>query len=386
MNILNIISSVNPACGGAIEGSMQLGLGLEMENHRVEFASLDSPDAPYVKQTQLPVHALGPAKLGYGFAPRFVPWLRANRARFDVVIVNGLWQFHSFGTWLALRNSSTPYVLFTHGMLDPWFKKQYPLKHLKKWLYWPWADYRVVRDARAVLFTCEEERRLARESFWLYRCNEVVVNFGTSGPANEPAFTAKKFYGQYPETRNKKLALFMGRIHPKKGCDLLIEAFARVLGPRDDWHLVIAGPDQVGWQETLMLRARELGMESRITWTGMIKDALKWGALQAAEAFVLPSHQENFGVVVAEALASSVPALLSNKINIWREVKDDGAGIVAEDTLEGTCGLLQSYIGMPEANRLAMREAAKSCFTRRFEVSKAVQSLHGVLAQATSLS
>jgi glycosyltransferase involved in cell wall biosynthesis len=148
--------------------------------------------------------------------------------------------------------------------------------------------------------------------------------------------------------------------------------------------LVIAGPDQVGWQEKLTHRARQLGVDSRITWTGMIKDALKWGAFQAAEAFVLPSHQENFGVVVAEALASSVPALLSNKINIWREVKADGAGIVADDTLEGTCGLLQSYISMPEPNRLAMREAAKSCFNRRFEVRKAVQSLHGVLAQVTN--
>jgi glycosyltransferase involved in cell wall biosynthesis len=383
MNILNIISSVNPEYGGAIAGSMQLGLGLEFAKHRVEFASLDSPVAPFVRQTQLPVHALGPAMLGYGFGTKFVPWMRANRARYDVVIVNGLWQFHSFGAWLALHKSSTPYVLFPHGMLDPWFKKQYPLKHLKKWLYWPWADYRVLRDARAVLFTCEEERQLASSSFWLYRCNEVVVNFGTSGPACEPEFAVQSFFALYPELRNKKLALFMGRIHPKKGCDLLIEAFARVLGPHQDWHLVIAGPDQIGWRDRLEFRARELGVDSRITWTGMIKDELKWGAFQAAEAFVLPSHQENFGVVVAEALACGVPALLSNKINIWREVCADGAGIVAEDTLEGTCRLLQSYIDLPDVNRLAMREAAKSCFSQRFEVRKAVQSLYAVLAQVT---
>jgi glycosyltransferase involved in cell wall biosynthesis len=141
--------------------------------------------------------------------------------------------------------------------------------------------------------------------------------------------------------------------------------------------LVIAGPDQIGWRDRLEFRARELGVDSRITWTGMIKDELKWGAFQAAEAFVLPSHQENFGVVVAEALACGVPALLSNKINIWREVCADGAGIVAEDTLEGTCRLLQSYIDLPDVNRLAMREAAKSCFSQRFEVRNAV------LAQVT---
>ena len=78
--------------------------------------------------------------------------------------------------WLALESLRkqgfhTPaYFVFTHGMLDPWFKRTYPLKHLKKWLYWPWAEYRVLRDAQAVLFTCEEERILARQSFWLYKC------------------------------------------------------------------------------------------------------------------------------------------------------------------------------------------------------------------------
>ena len=150
-------------------------------------------------------------------------------SRYDAVIVNGIWQFHSFGAWRALRNSSTPYVLFTHGMLDPWFKKQYPLKHLKKWMYWPWAEYRVLRDAQAVLFTCEEERVLARESFWLYRCNEVVVSYGTAKPKGDPELERQEFFTRYPELRGKKLALFMGRIHPKKGCDLLIEAFAKVL-------------------------------------------------------------------------------------------------------------------------------------------------------------
>ena len=85
------------------------------------------------------------------------------------MIVNGIWQYNSFGAWRVTPHSSTPYVVVTHGMLDPWFKRAFPFKHLKKWLFWPWADYRVLRDAAAVLFTSEEERRLATQSFWLYR-------------------------------------------------------------------------------------------------------------------------------------------------------------------------------------------------------------------------
>jgi glycosyltransferase involved in cell wall biosynthesis len=386
MKILHVISSVNPAGGGPIEGIKQLGTTLSFAGHQVEIASLDPPGAPYLARSPLPVYPLGPSKLKYGFSPRLIPWLRANRTQYDALIVNGIWQFHSFGTWRALRNSDTPYVLFTHGMLDPWFKKQYPLKHFKKWMYWPWGDYRVLRDAQAVLFTCEEERVLARKSFWLYRCNEVVVSYGTATPRGDPQQERREFFAAYPELRGKKIALFMGRVHPKKGCDLLIEAFAKVLGQRSDWHLVIAGPDQVGWQDELDHRAAQLGLAPRITWTGMISGKMKWGALRAAEVFVLPSHQENFGIAVAEALAVGTPALISRKVNIWREIESDGAGIAADDTLQGACNLLQLYAEMQEEQKVSMRHAAHTCFEQRFEIAKAAETLRNVLASVAGVN
>jgi glycosyltransferase involved in cell wall biosynthesis len=379
MNILHIISSVNPAGGGPIEGIRQLGSALTSEADTIEIASLDAPDAQFLKECTLPVHALGPARLKYRFTKGFVPWLRANRSRYDVVIVNGIWQYQSYGTWLALRKSSTPYVVFPHGMLDPWFKKRYPLKQIKKWMYWPWAEYRVLRDARAVLFTSEEERSLARESFWLYRCNEVVVNYGTSRPMRDVDNDAREFLAQYPELKDKKVLLFMGRIHPKKGCNLLIDSFSKVLRRKSEWHLVIAGPDQVGWKKKLEIRAAQLGVAQRVTWTGMLSGQMKWGALRVAHAFVLPSHQENFGVAVVEALAVGVPVLISNKVNIWREIKADGAGLVSEDTLQGLCDLLESYVQMPADKQQAMGCAATRCFDQRFEVKRAAQTLHRVL-------
>ncbi len=386
MNILHIMNSVNPASGGPIEVVKQLWTTPISGRHHVEIVSLDPPDAPHVKQCPVLVHPLGPAKLGYAFSARLVPWLRANHGRFDAAIVNGIWQFHSFGAWRALHDSSTPYVLFTHGMLDPWFKKQYPLKHVKKWMYWPWAEYRVLRDAQAVLFTSEEERVLARQSFWLYRCNEIVVNYGTAKPSGNPELELNQFFSRYPELRNKKLVLTMGRIHPKKGYDLLIEAFAKVLGPHSQWHLVIAGPDQVGWQKKLNHRAEQLGVASRITWTGMISGSLKWGAYRAAEIFVLPSHQENFGVVVAEAMAVGLPPLISNKVNIWREIEADGAGMVGEDTLQGTCDLLQNYLEMPDQETQAMRQRARNCFEQRFQIDRAVETLLALLKSVTGVN
>jgi glycosyltransferase involved in cell wall biosynthesis len=374
MKILHVINSVNPAGGGPIEGVRQLGAANESQGHKVSVASLDAPDAGYLRTFMFPVYPLGPGLLKYSYCKRLVPWLRENASKFDIVIVNGIWQYQSFAVQQALRDGSVPYVVYTHGMLDPWFKKRYPLKHLKKMLYWP-REYRVLRDASAVLFTCEEERVLARQSFRPYRCNEVVVKYGTAGPQGDPQAELEAFYAKYPQLRGKRLALFMGRLHEKKGCDLLLQAFAKVLAAEEDWQLVMCGPDQVGWQAKLAAMAERLNIAQRVTWAGMVSGDLKWGAMRAAEVFVLPSHQENFGIVVAEALACGTPVLISNKVNIWREVQLHGAGIVGADDLDGTCTVLKTWLEMSGEAKTEMRRRARACFVEEFEIHKASETL-----------
>jgi glycosyltransferase involved in cell wall biosynthesis len=380
LRILHTIHSVNPAGGGPIEGLKQISAVNRNHGHVIEIASMDAPGAPWVRECPLPCHAMGPSLFGYGYNSRFVPWLREHRRDYDVVIVNGIWQYNAFGTWRALRGTPTPYFVFTHGMLDPWFKRTYPLKHLKKWLYWPWADYRVLRDATAVLFTCEEERRLARQSFWLYKCDESVVNYGTAGPAGDPAAQRRLFLERFPALAGKRLLLFLGRVHVKKGPDLLFKAFAAILreSPAEqtrDLHLVMAGPNDHPYAREMVALAKTLGLSDRVTWTGMITGDLKWGAFYAADAFVLPSHQENFGIAVAEALACGLPVLISNKVNIWREIQLHKAGLVEADDVEGTYILMERWLNMPAADRDLMRGRAKECFDERFHVNQTAQLL-----------
>lgn len=375
LRILHVITSVDPRTGGPIEGIKQLsGVHFELGN-TVEVATLDSPDAEYIVGFPLRVHALGPSYTHYRYSPRLLPWLRKNADRFDIIIVNGIWQYGGFAVWRALYRTRKPYFVFTHGMLDPWFKRTYPLKHAKKWLYWPWGEYRVLRDAAAVLFTCEEERLQARESFWLYRCNEAVVSYGTAVPDGDPAIQRDQFLMRYPELHGKRIILYLSRIHPKKGCDLLIEGIADSLIRDPALHLVMAGPDQAAMTNGLQALAKSLGIEARITWTGMLGGDLKWGAYRAAEAFILPSHQENFGIVVSEAMACGTPVLISDKVNIWREVVADGAGLVAKDTVGGTRSLLGKWLALDQAERTAMGVRARKSFENRFEIHRAAWSL-----------
>jgi glycosyltransferase involved in cell wall biosynthesis len=375
MRILRSIRSVSPAGGGPIEGIKQVAKVHAAAGHETELISLDDPDDPWVRDCPVKVHALGPVKSSYGYSRKFVPWIAEHRKEYDAVIVSGLWQYSGFGAWRALRGTDTPYFVFPHGMLDPWFRRAYPLKHLKKWLYWPWADYRLLRDARAVLFTSEEERRAARESFWLYRCNEVVVNYGIAGPGADAALQRSAVLARFPELDGRRVFLYLGRIHEKKGCDLLIRAFAKTAAADDSIRLVFAGPDQTGWADELRALGASLGIADRIVWTGMIAGDLKWGMLRLAEVFILPSHQENFGIAVAEALACGTPVLISNKVNIWREIEADGAGLVDDDDEPGTVRLLQRWLATPSDQKEEMRKVAQRSFQTRFEVTQAAASL-----------
>lgn len=382
LRILHVISSVNPSGGGPIEGLKRIA-SVDVECGRsVEVVCLDAPSDDWVKGFPVPCHALGPGTIGnYRYSAKLVPWLRANRHRYDAVFVNGIWQYHTFAAWRALSGTETPYFVFTHGMLDPWFKRRYPLKHLKKWVFWPWSEYRVLRDAAAVLFTCENERLLAKESFWLYRCKESVISYGTSRPPSGADEQRALFSEKFSALHGKRQLLFLGRVHEKKGPDLLFRAFAslrdRCPEKLSNVHIVMAGPNDHEYGREMQELVAELRLSDSVTWTGMLTGDMKWGAFRSAEAFILPSHQENFGIAVAEAMACGIPVLISDQVNIWREIAEAGAGFVEPDTLDGTERLIQRWLDTQPSAWRDMGLKAEQCFNDRFTVERTAESVVG---------
>ena len=381
MRILHIIGTLNPAAGGPTE-SVRVLLSYGPIGYTGEVVTLDDPKSPYLQNIDFPVHALGPTRTTYGFNRKLMAWLIANRDRFDGVVVNGLWQYCGYAAWRTLAGN-TPYVVFTHGMLDPYFKHAFPLKHLKKWLYWVPAEYRVLRDAYRVLFTSKAEKRLAEESFWLHRWNPYVVPYGASGPMGDPEIQKQAFFEKCPTARDKRYLLFLGRIHRKKGCDLLIDAFAAVAADDPSLHLVMAGPDQQSWSAKLREMAEQAGIGDRIHWPGMVTGDAKWGAFYGSEAFILPSHQENFGIAVAEALACGRPVLLADKVNIAEEIAEDKAGLMELDTPEGTRQLLKRWLAMSEYEKKKMGERAFQCFHTRYDMRENAKAIIRLFETAT---
>lgn len=383
MRILHVIGSLDPSAGGPAQ-SVRTLMGYRALGYEGEVVCMDQPDAPHLQNLSFPVTALGTGNPTFAYSSRLMPWLRANYHRFDGVILNGIWNYVTIAGWRALHGK-VPYMVFAHGMLDPYFKRRYPLKHLKKLFYWHLLQSRPLRDAYRVLFTTEQERVLAEESFarvW----TPHVVPYGTNGPPASEEECLAAFHADVPSLHGKRFLAYLGRIHQKKGCDMLISAFGKAAAVDPDLHLLMAGPDQTNWKSTLIASAQSAGVANRIHWPGILTGNAKWGALFASEAFILPSHQENFGIAVAEALSCGRPVLLSDQVNIAPEIAEAGAGLMEPDTPEGTDRLLHRWVTMPAAERDTIRTRTVPMFQSRYDMRATARTIISLFEQSKQQS
>jgi glycosyltransferase involved in cell wall biosynthesis len=294
----------------------------------------------------------------------------------SAVLAHGLWQWPSYMAWKNYKKSGTHYLVFPHGMLDPWFKKTYPLKHIKKQIYWWYRQGTILRDAYAVCFTTEEERLLAQKTFSPYQCRDIVTGLGVGDPPGDSVEQSTLLYSQFPQLKNKRVLLYLGRFHPKKGVDLLINAFLKY--SNDDDMLVLAGPNKSQDSYLKTLQKLSVKKEKQILWTGMLEGDLKWGALRVADALILPSHQENFGMVIAEALSVGTPVFLTNKVNLWREVVNCGAGIVSNDHQEGILELVHKW---SRGKHDQLVENTVPCFREKFHISQTAENIMSLFSK-----
>ncbi|MEO7216464.1 glycosyltransferase [Mucilaginibacter sp.] len=390
MKLLHIIASMDPASGGPCQGIRNTNPELMHNGISREVVSLDDPNSAFLGMDDFTIHALGPAKGPWQYSALLRPWLLANMGRFDVVVINGLWLYSSFAGWSVKRtlersakkmeepqNVPKLYVM-PHGMLDPYFQRARDrrLKAIRNWLYWKLVERRVVNDADGLFFTCELELELARQAFSPYHPKkEVNVGYGIITPPQHTAAMDEAFYKKCPEMRGKPFLLFFSRIHKKKGVDLLIKAYAEIVNktiPENGEHykLVVAGPGLESSYGKMLERliAHYPDLKNNIYFTGMLSGDIKWGALYNCDAFVLPSHQENFGIAVVEALACKKPVLVSHQVNIWKEIKGGGGGIIAPDSIDGTQQLLNTWMSLSKAEKDAMGKNAGQVFKEHFNI------------------
>jgi len=213
------------------------------------------------------------------------------------------------------------------------------LKALRNDIVWALTEKWAVNAADALLFTCEEEMLLARSTFSHYKPRkELNVGLGVMAPPIENENMHSAFFKESGISNN--YWLFLGRLHPKKGIQILIESYKKLCHEMQDIpYLVVAGP----LDDAFSLQMKELAAgHSQIIFTGMLSGDAKWGAFYGCDAFILPSFQENFGIAIVEAMACQKAVVITRNINIWREIITGGGGfLIDEQTVYSVCNLLK---------------------------------------------
>lgn len=331
LRVLHVISSLAPRYGGPPQVCLELCRELARQGARVSIFTtnvdgsgvLDVPvDAPVcrdgVEIRYFPVEA----PRAWVVSRTLARALHRAIPQHDVVHVHSLYLFPSTVAAHYCRRFGVPYLVRPHGTLDPYLFRRH---RARKWVYERLFEWRNLNRAAALHFTTLDEQELVRPLG--LRAPGVVVPPGVDSERYRDATVRGAFRAAWPETRGRRLILFLGRLNFKKGLDLLARAFGEIARRRPEAHLVLAGPDD-GYGPTVRRWLDAEGVLGRVTFTGMLLGRDKLAALRDADVFALPSYTENFGMAVVEAMACGIPVVISDRVNIWREVAAAGAGRV----------------------------------------------------------
>ena len=391
MRVLQVVPGISPSSGGPSVAIT--GLARALVSHGVE-TTLLTTNADGTGWLDVPLdrsvvrdgvtymfHNVPPFGHRWGFAPSIVRTLRRTVASHDVVHIHWLYGFVAIAAARAAIAAGVPFVVQPAGSLDPY---QFQKSRLVKATYLATVARPLLRQAAAIVFTSPLERDLATRHA---PCPTWIVPVGLDLPTFVDTPPAGAFRSAFPVVDGPFL-LFMGRLDPKKGLDLLIQAFAQIARTRPGLRLVVAGPDAGQYGMEMRHLAAQLGVERRVCFTGILSHALKLAAFIDAELFVLPSYAENFGAVVTEALACGLPVVISNRVNIWPEMAEAEVATVVECSVESVAAGILASLGDPSLRqRIATRGPAlvRKAYTWDAIVPGLVTKYAGVAASRSSL-
>jgi len=393
MNLLSVIITMNPASGGPAQGIRNNIPFWKFHGIEPNILSFDNPTGDFVKADN--VTAIGPTANKWAYVPTAKDWLLRHLPAYDVVLVHGLWQYHGYAVTKAIKQlklsgKSVPKVfVMPHGMLDPYFQKapERKLKAIRNVAYWHLVEKEVINNADGVLFTCEEEMELAKTTFKGYLPKATYnIGYGITEPPQFSQVQLTAFETRCPAIINKAFFLFLSRIHQKKGVDILLKAYASIYDYSTQYSielpdLVVAGPgmDTEYGNSLLALLETYPAVKPKIHFPGMLQGDAKWGALYGAELFVLPSHQENFGIAIVEAMACKTPVLITKRVNIWQEIAKGEAGMVADDNMESVLIALRKWVGMTKLEKEAVGISAFNTYRASFTAEATSENFVNVI-------
>ena len=352
MKILQIVPSISLIYGGPSQ--MVLGLAPALVKEGVEVTILTTDSNGDNGQTPLNIPLNCPIKQDgyeiiyfrcapfrrYKFSLDLLNWLKRHAHEFDIAHIHALFSPISSAAAIVCRQQKLPYIFRPLGTLDPAdLRKKKQLKQL----YIAIIERQNLAGAAAIHFTSDQEAKIS-ERFGV-STPDLVIPLGVIPPQSP----LKNVCSQLEIPKDVPLVLFMSRIDPKKGLNLLIPALEKLLAVGYKFHFVLAGtnPQDPDYEQKIISQIQNSPLRSHTTITGFVTGELKVSLLQSADLFVLPSYYENFGIAVAEAMVAGTPVIISDQVHICQQVRDSESGWVGATDVQALVELLQEALQNP---------------------------------------
>lgn len=339
MNVLHVIRDLSPITGGPVTAIQGMASAETVAGHYVSIIATDYglPEQPALDGVDIKIFPCKHA--GWRYSQELSENLPQLVDKSDIVHIHTVWEHPTWAAARVCRKLGKPYILRPCGMLDKWSLLQ---NAWKKKIYLQMLAASVIRNASALHFTSEDE--LTNSLVTGQADGSFVVPNGLPPAAMENLPGSEAFRQRYSELDSKRIVLFLSRLHYKKQPNIAIEAFGKICHMDNHLVLVLAGPAEPAYLAELKGLADSLNLLDRVIFTGMLQGAAVQEAYRAAEIFVLPSLQENFGIAVAEAMAASCPVIVSEQVNLAAEILSASAGIVCSSDVTATAAAMEALL------------------------------------------
>lgn len=379
MRVCHVVASINRNVGGLASSVPSLASALAARGVENSLVTLDYPEhgaqcsTVGVTLTSVPTAPLN--RWLRGWSPPFRRALASvARSGVDVLHGHGLWMFPNLYVRQVARTARVPLVISPHGMVEPW-----SLGHSRWKKRIVWQAFERENFQRATMFHATSHEEVDSIRALGFRQPVAMIPNGIEIPAEGAEGDRTLLEQRHPELRGRHWLLFLSRLHPKKGVLELLRVWQRLHVQFPGWHLVLAGPDLDGHGEIVRAEIGKLRLSACVTLTGMLTGELKSSAYAGAELFVLPTYSENFGVVVAEALAHGCPALTTHGAP-WRSLPVHGCGWWIEMTEPELAATLSVALELSAAERRAMGARGREWVRRDFSWPHIAQEMEAAYA------
>ena len=346
MKVLHVIPSLSPALGGPTQVALKIVQGIRNQGIDAEIVTTnhDTPgclDIPLNQLTEyqgVPVWFLPafPHSLKeYIFSSALTKWLWQHISNYDLLDNHYLFSYAPTCAAAIARLRKTPYTVRTQGQLTPWALQQSPFK---KKLYTTLIERQNLSQAAAIHCTTTQEAMDLR-NFGI-TTPTITLPLGVEKP-QEISRAKLELHRLYNIADDHLIILFLSRLHPKKRPDLLINAFDRVVAQNSHCHLIMAGSGETNYINHLKQLVQQHHLTNQVTFTGFVIGRQKNLLLQGADIFALPSHSENFGIAVAEAMVAGLPVIITPGVQIAPDIVAANAGIIINNETELVTAMTQ---------------------------------------------